>query len=285
VRNVSPSNATEKPWSSALIADGITTRYCDVGALRLAYRELGPDSHPPLLLTQRFRGTMDDWDPAFLDAVSEKRRVYLFDSAGVGLSSGETPDTIRAMADIVADFLEAMNLPLVDMLGWSMGGYITQTLAFARPDLIRKIVIAGSGPGGVPAVPPTPARVWEVAPRPINSDGDFLYLFFPETAAGRASGQSYFARLRNRVEPAIPALKPDSITAQITALTAFRSRDSLYGRLESLKPPALYANGTKDIMAHPMNSYAAAMRAPNAQLSLYPASGHAFLFQQIEAKK
>jgi pimeloyl-ACP methyl ester carboxylesterase len=186
------------------------------------------------------------------------------------------------MAAIAAAFIRALNIGSVDILGWSMGGYVAQSLALNFPDIVRKIVVAGSGPGGVPKAPTAPPHVWEVAPKPANEDEDFLYLFFPQTPEGRAVGKAHLARLGKRSEPPEPVTRPESVKAHMAALTAFRTRDALYPRLPQLKVPVLYANGTEDIMAHAFNSYAAAMRAPDAQLILYGRSGHGFLFQYHE---
>lgn len=267
--------------ASLYAADTVPTSTIDVDGLRIAYRTLGDGPGLPLILAMRFRGVMDEWDPAFLDAIAKDRRIYWFDSAGIGLSSGEVPDSIPGMARILIGFVEALGLAQVDLLGWSMGGYVVQSATLQRPDLVRRLIVAGSGPGGVPDAPKAPDRVWQVAGKPVNDDADFLYLFFPETEDGVAAGQAHLARLKHRAEPAEPMVSEAGVKAMMTAFGKFRGDDAIYPRLADLKLPVLYANGTGDVMIHPFNSYAAAVAASDAQLILYPRSGHGFLFQHI----
>lgn len=261
------------------LADAVQTNTIDVDGQRLAYRVLGPEAAPPLVLSMRFRGVMDEWDPALLDALATRRRIFWFDSAGVGLSSGDVPDSIPGMARVLIGFVEALGLARVDLLGWSMGGYIVQSAALQRPDLVRRLIVAGSGPGGVPDAPAAPGKVWEAAFKPVNDAGDFLYLFFPETEAGIAAGREHLGRLGHRTEPAGPMVTEAGFKAMVAAFGTFRGDEAIYPRLGELTLPILYANGVDDVMIHPFNSYAAAIKAPDARLVLYPQSGHGFLFQ------
>jgi pimeloyl-ACP methyl ester carboxylesterase len=127
---------------------------------------------------------LDDWDPAFLDVLAEERDVVVFDSAGVGASSGTVSPTVAGMADAAFDFLSAVDLSEVDLLGWSMGGFIAQRMALERPELVRRLIIAGSKPGLVPDAPAPTPEVGQVAGKAMNDIEDFLYLFFPETVKG-----------------------------------------------------------------------------------------------------
>lgn len=263
-------------------ADVVPTRYVTAGDLRLAYRVIGPESAPPLVLAMRFRGVMDQWDPAFLEALATERRVYWFDNAGIGLSSGEVPDSIPGMAKVLIAFIEALALGTVDLLGWSMGGYVVQSATLQRPDLVRRLIVAGSGPGGVPGAPTPPDRVWQAAGKPVNDEADFLYLFFPETDVGIAAGRAHLVRLGHRSEPPEAMVSQAGVEAMIAAFGKFRGDDAIYPRLAELRLPVLYANGTDDVMIHAFNSYAAAIAAPDAQLILYPRAGHGFLFQYAE---
>ncbi len=263
-------------------ADAATTQYVNVGDLRLAYRVIGPGDALPFVLAMRFRGVMDEWDPKFLDALATRRRVYFFDSSGVGLSSGTVPDNIPDMGRILIDFAQALDLGTFDLLGWSMGGYVAQSAALQRPDLVRRLVVAGSGPGGVPNAPAAPDKVWEAAFKPVNSQEDFLYLFFPETTEGHAAGRDHLARLWKRTEEAVPSVKQAGVKQMIVAFEHLRQRDAMYPLLERLTLPVLYANGVDDVMIHAFNSYAAACKVPNGQLILYPHAGHGSLFQHRE---
>lgn len=268
--------------TNSYAADVTPTRYVTAGDLRLAYRVIGPETAPPLVLAMRFRGVMDQWDPAFLEALAIERRVYWFDNAGIGLSSGEVPDSIPGMARVLIAFIEALKLGTVDLLGWSMGGYVVQSATLQRPDLVRRLIVAGSGPGGVPGAPAPPDRVWQAAGKPVNDDADFLYLFFPESDVGIAAGRAHLVRLGHRSEPPEAMVSQAGVEAMIAAFGKFRGDDAIYPRLAELRLPVLYANGTDDVMIHAFNSYAAAIAAPDAQLILYPRAGHGFLFQYAE---
>ena len=169
-------------------ADLAETRYAGDRRGRFAYRRLGPRSAVPLVMATRFRGTIDHWDPALLDVLSSQRDVIVFDNRGTAASSGAPPDTIEGLAGGLLEFIDALGLTQVDLLGWSMGGYVVQVAALNRPELVRRLVVAGSGPGRVPDLPAQPAKVRQVAGHPVLDDDDFLYLFFPETGDGRRAG-------------------------------------------------------------------------------------------------
>jgi pimeloyl-ACP methyl ester carboxylesterase len=143
---------------------------------RLAYRIDGSGGDVPLVLLQRFRGTIDDWDPAFTASLTSSRRVIRFDSAGVGRSDGRTPESVSEMAEIARAFLKAINTNKADLLGWSMGGFIGQHAALDAPEIVRRLIIAGSGPGGVPEGPQPHPKVFEIATKPQSEDRDFLFL-------------------------------------------------------------------------------------------------------------
>jgi len=270
------------PTGSPYEADAASTRYVDVNDFKIAYRVIGPQTAPPLVLAMRFRGVMDEWDPAFLDALAKGRRVYCFDSAGIGLSSGDVPGSIPQMAEVLIAFTEALGLKTFDLLGWSMGGYVVQSVALQRPDLVRRMIVAGSGPGGVPHAPAAPDKVWEVAFKAVNDESDFLYLFFPQTPEGIDAGRNHLSRLWKRTEPAEPVVTMAGVKQMIAAFGRLRETDAMYPQLEALSMPVLYANGVDDVMIHAFNSYAAALKAPDARLILYPRSGHGFLFQHCD---
>lgn len=265
-------------------ANAAITKRIEAKGTTFAYREIGPASGTPLLFLHRFRATMDDWDPQFIDRVAKTRRVILFDSVGVGLSSGETPASIPAMADAAINLMDALGIKQADLFGWSMGGMVSFAVAIAHPDRVRRMVIAGSTPVGVPNSPPAPAKVWQVATNPEGGVEGMLYLFFPETEAGRAAGLAHFTHMskNKRVEPPIPPNKPEVFRAQAMAIQAYRQAGGGFPKLPSLKHPVLLANGMHDVMIAASDSFAAAQQLPNGKAIIYPASGHAFLFQLAE---
>lgn len=256
------------------------TRTVQGEAATYAYRRFGPRGNTPLLLCVRLRGTIDHWDPAFLDVLAAERDVIVFDNRGTGRTSGSAPRSIDGLADGVRDLVTALGLGEVDVFGWSMGGYVAQGLALARPDLVRRLVVAGSAPGGVPEQPRAASKVWEVASHPVNTDEDFLYLFFPEDEPSRAAGLASLRRLDPRLDAEHTPVSDEAFKAQLEAISAF---GGYYDRLSELTLPVLVANGAHDVMIHAYGSYAMSQRLPDAKVVLYSDAGHAFLFQHAEA--
>jgi pimeloyl-ACP methyl ester carboxylesterase len=251
----------------------------------MAYRIFGElGAAPPLLLVQRFRGTMDHWDPVLLDRLAQHRLVIVFDNRGVARSGGLPARSIAEQAQGAIDLIDALRIDVVDVLGWSMGGAVTQIMALDHPNRVRKIVVAGSGPGGVIDVPAVPGKVWQVASKPVNDDEDFLYLFFHDSPSSEKAGRQHLQRLQSRHEPFSPPVAPETVMAQLGAIRAWSAgTGSARSRLGELRQPALVANGQRDRMVHPYNSYVMSQDMPNAKLVLYPDSGHAFHFQHVES--
>lgn len=265
------------------VANAAPTQFAFSGDVRFAYRDFGVASDVPLVLLQRFRGTMDDWDPLFLDVLAARRRVVVFDNAGVGRSTGDSPATIGGMAEHAAAFIRALGLSAVDVLGWSMGGAVGQLLALEEPALVRRLVVAGSGPGGVPGAAPPSDVVRRTLMKPVNDDDDFLLLFFDGSEERRAAGREHLQRLHRRVEPTGPDTRFETALAMGRALGEWTlGRDSAYARLGQLELPVLVANGAHDVIVSAYNSLAMIERLPNAELAIYSDAGHGFLFQHAE---
>jgi pimeloyl-ACP methyl ester carboxylesterase len=246
---------------------------------KLAVRFDGCADMAPLLLCQRFRGTMEDWDPEFIARLAVGRQVIRFDSAGVGESEGETPNTVVAMAQIVPALLDALKLDRTDLLGWSLGGYVAQTVALNWPQRVHRLVIAGSGPGGPDGPPPHP-RVSDIAAKEVITREDLSFLFFTESEAGVAAAERHLAHIRIGEHAPVSA---ESGRRQREAVVAWwKGEGAARSRLTELSLPVLVANGVKDVMIPPEHSFAVARTAPNAKLVLYPDAGHAFLFQYAE---
>lgn len=265
-------------------SDQAETQYVQAGEVRYAYRRFGAPGGVPLVFFQRFRGTIDHWDPLLLEVIASQRQVIVFDNAGVGASSGSFAPDIAGAAKSAAAFVDALGLRQIDALGWSMGGILVQQLALERPDLIRRMVLAATGPGGVAEAPRAPDKVWQVASKPVNDDEDFLYLFFNETPTSRAAGLASLRRLDTRLLKSHAVVTPETWKNQMGAIGAWAmGKGAAYPRLGEIKIPALVANGANDVMIHAYNSYAISQRLPQATLLLYPDSGHGFLFQYAQA--
>ncbi|WP_432563032.1 alpha/beta fold hydrolase [Kineococcus sp. SYSU DK003] len=267
------------PSSTARYAEA-PDQFVEYGGHRYGYRRLGPRGATPLVLALRFRGTIDHWDPAFIDALARHRDVVVFDNRGINLTSGPPARTVAEMADGLHDVLDGLGLQEVDLLGWSLGGIVVQAAALARPGRVRRLVVAGSTSGGVPQQPEPDPRVWQVAGRGANTDEDFLYLFFPETAAARAAGLASLRRLDERLLASGAAASTEAVQGQLAAVRDLG--EGFWSRLPQLTVPVLVANGSHDVMISSYATYAMSTRLPNARAVLYSDAGHGFLFQHAE---
>jgi pimeloyl-ACP methyl ester carboxylesterase len=271
---------------TSYLYDAAVTQYVETPHGRLAYRTSGPWAGRPIVLLHRFRGTLDHWDPAFLEILAAQRRVIVFDSAGVGYSDGAAADSIRGMKDVAVSFLDALDLAEVDVLGWSMGGFVALDLALEHPDRVHRLVVAGSGPGGVPGNPGPDPRVPEHAARETNIDEDFLFLFHPETEEARAAGLASLRRIDRRLSESGQDASPETRAAQLNAIVEWNSgKNSAWSRLGELAVPTLFANGAHDVMEHAYQTYAMAREVPNSKAILYGDAGHAWALVVLEPPK
>ena len=248
-------------------------------AIEYAYRDLGA-SDAPLVLLQHFRGNLDNWDPALIDALAADRRVITFDNTGVGATSGRTPNTIEAMAHDAIAFLEAMELEEVDLLGFSIGSFVAQEIALIRPDLLRRIVLASSAPQGAAGMHGWAPEVIGAIGAPGTNPEGYLDVFFAPTDtsrdAGRQAAGRIFGRTANRDEPTTWQTR----VAQYDAVCAWGiPNHALLQRVAAIEPPVFVANGDSDPMILPHYSHLLAGLLPNGQVTIYPDSAHGFLFQ------
>lgn len=254
------------------------TQFLAAGGIRYAYRRFGAAHGTPLIFLQHFRGGMDHWDPLLTDGLGRDRPVILFDNAGVAASSGDTPETMEAMAEHVAIFLEALGLPLVDVMGFSVGGFVAQALTIAHPQRVRRLILAGTGPRG--GVPGSDARVGPAATQETPSLNDFLLLFFSPSPRSQAAGLAFWERRTARQHDVDPPSSPQTMAAQLKALADWGhpNGEPLSG-VRQIAQPTLVVNGNDDIMVPTINSYHMAQAIPNAQLVIYPDSGHGSQYQ------
>lgn len=257
------------------------TRFVDVSGTRIAYRRWGNTntSQPPLLLLQHFRGGMDHWDPLMTDGLAEGREVILYNGRGVASSSGQPRTRIEDMADDAADFVRALGLEKIDVLGFSLGGYQALDLTWRHPRLVRKMMLLGTGPrGGNPDMEP---RVLTTAPRPVPVFEDFQYLFFGRSVQAEQAAREFWQRRHQRVDQDLPS-SPEVAKAQIEANMLYlprRSEFDPFAYLRGIQQPTFILNGVNDVMIPTVNSFYMARNLPNAQLFIYPDCGHAAQFQ------
>jgi len=255
------------------------TQFVEAGGVRYAYRRFGTELGTPLLFLPHFRAGMDHWDPLVTDGLGTNRPVILFDNAGVASSSGDTPGTFEAQADHVAIFVRGLGLQRVDVLGFSIGGYVAQAFTLRFPDLVRRLVLVGTAPRGGEQEGTHP-DVPRVASNLVPSREDFLFLFFEPSETSQAAGKAFWERRHQRTSDVDPPSSEQTMKAQAAAIQSWRERQGEpYVELQRIKQPTLVVNGRHDIMVPTINSYILSQHIPNAELILYPDSGHGSLFQ------
>jgi len=260
--------------------DTAATQYVDAGGTRFAYRRFGTTGRPPLVFFQHFMGTLDDHDPALSDAFARDREVILFNNTGVASSSGTVPGTIEAMARDAITFIDALGLGPADLVGHSMGGLVAQEVALARPDLVRRLVLAGTGPRGGEGIGALPGWVAELFTRKYEQQEDmWLPILFAPTETSQVAGRAYVKRIVARPDRDAP-VSDQSIAAQRAALAAYgAAKDPSYAHLKGLRLPVLVVNGASDIVIPTINSYILQQFLPRAELILYPDANHGAHFQ------
>ena len=245
-----------------------------------AYRDAGGGGSLPLVLFQHFRGNLDNWDPALIDALASNRRVVTFDNVGVGGSTGTTPDTIQQMARDAVAFITALELSQVDLLGFSIGSFVAQEIAMTRPAIARKLILASSAPQGAAGMHGWAPDVIGAIGTPKTSPDEYLDVFFARSAASLQAGREALQRMYARTEDRDEATTWATREAQYDAVCAWGIPDhSLLQRLSCLQLPVFVANGDSDPMILPHYSYLLAGLIPQASVKIYPDAAHGFLFQ------
>nr|WSY53608.1 alpha/beta hydrolase [Streptomyces sp. NBC_00886] len=254
-----------------------------------AYRDTGPTDDGagvPLVLLQHFRGNLDNWDLALIDALSPARRVIAFDNAGVGGSTGTTPNTADRMAHDAIAFIEAIGAlgglgqGPVDVLGFSLGSFVAQQIALTRPALVRRLVLASSAPQGAVGMHGWAPEVIGAIGTPETSPQEYLGVFFASSPASRQAGQQAMQRMYARTEDRDTATSWATREAQYDAVCTWGIPDhAKLQRLSGLQMPVFVANGDSDPMILPHYSHLLAGLIPQARVKIYPDSAHGFLFQ------
>src|SRR3984885_14020730 len=262
------------------------TRMLEANRNSYAYRRFGNGSGLPLLFLQHFTGTLDNWDPAVTDPLAAGREVILFDSAGLGRSSGEVPSTVAAMARHPMAFLEALGVERCDVLGYSLGGMVALQMVQDRPSIFRRLILVGTAPRGGEDImhlekPSLARRIQD----PTSRGYDVLKkIFFTASLSSQAAGEAFIRRLSQRKDDLDPVSGPKVAGAQITA---FREWEQFNGErfadLRAIRHAALVVNGVGDEMIPVSNSYRLGENLPNAVLLTYPDAGHGSLFQYPES--
>jgi pimeloyl-ACP methyl ester carboxylesterase len=257
------------------------TLYVEGSGIRFAYRQLGPSTGTPLVLLQHFSGNIDAWDPAVVNALAADRPVIAFDNAGVGRSTGQTPDNVAAMARDAVTFVNLLGLSEVDLLGFSLGGCVAQQIAAENSRLVRKLILVGTAPrGGEEHL----LAVLQEAFSKTDAPDLRLPLFFTPSAASQSAGLAFLKRAKFRTEDRDTENGSAVTDPQAKALITWcATPDPEHAMLRAIKQPTLVVCGSNDTMLPAENAYAIFKAMSNAHLMLYPDSGHGALFQHHEA--
>jgi pimeloyl-ACP methyl ester carboxylesterase len=260
------------------------TQYVEARGIRFAYRRFGKLGGVPLVFNMHFTGTMDHWDPAVTDGLARDREVILFDNAGISNSSGEVPNSIEEMAANAAAFIRAIALTQVDVLGFSLGGFVAQELALAQPELVRRLILLGTGPRsgeGMASLTPEAKRIFGA--RYDEPDQLWLKVFFSPSQVSQTAGRAYLRRFRLRVDGRAPEVSDNVGPAQLEALTKWGApREKPFEYLKAIAQPTLVLNGDRDVIIYSVNSWILQQNLPNAQLILYPDASHGSQYQYPE---
>lgn len=243
------------------------------------HREIG-SSTVPLVLLQHFRGNLENWDPQLLDALAAQRRVVAFDNAGVGATTGTTPDTIEQMARDAIAFIATLNAPHVDILGFSIGSFVAQEIALIRPDMVRRLVLASAAPRGGAGMHGWAPEVINAVGQPQPDPNGYLDVFFTSSAASRQAGQETLGRIYGRTSDVDEPTTWATRQAQYDAVCDWGiPNHAALQRVSAIGHPVFIANGDSDPMILPHFSYLLAGLIPQASVKIYADAAHGFLFQ------
>lgn len=256
----------------------VPTRTIDVDGVPFAYRDLGPADGVPVVFLHHLMAVLDDWDPRVIDGIAAHHRVIAFDNRGVGASGGSVPHTVEEMGRDAVSFIRAMGLGKVDLLGFSLGGGVAQMVTLQAPELVRRVILAGTGPrgaGDLDAMAKIVASAYAKAALTLNDARAFL--FFPRDPAGTQAAKDYFVRLKERTQGRDRKISLQARSAQVKAIRAAGVHEP--DDLSVITQPVFIANGDHDLMVASSHSLDMARRIPNSRLTIYPNSGHGAVFQ------
>jgi pimeloyl-ACP methyl ester carboxylesterase len=264
--------ALDTTWKNA------PTHTIHAGSVQFAYRQLGPSTGVPVVFLTHLAAVLDNWDPRVVDGVAATHRVITFDNRGVGASSGSTPTTIDQMASDAVSFIRALGFDQVDLFGFSMGGMIAQVIAQHEPRLVRKMILAGTGPAGGDGIDKvTRISYLDTARGLLTRRDPKEFLFFTRTSNGRRAAKAFLARLEERTNDRDTAISVGAFRAQLKAIHRWGQQQP--ADLASIDQPVLVLNGESDKMVPTQNTIDLDRRLPNSQLVIYPDAGHGGVFQ------
>jgi pimeloyl-ACP methyl ester carboxylesterase len=253
-------------------------RTVSAGGVTYAYRELGPKGGIPVVFFVHLAATLDNWDPRIVDPVAKGRHVIAFDNRGVGASTGQVPDSVEAMADDAYTFIKALGYDKIDIFSFSLGGMVAQALVVKHPELVRKLVLTGTGPkGGKDIDKVAGTTYWDILRATLTRSDPKEFLFFNRNATGKAAGRAFVNRLKERTVDRDAKIKTKAFQTQLKAIKKWGR--STPDNLSSITQPTLIANGDNDRMVPSVLSEDLHRRIKDSQVIIYPDSGHGGIFQ------
>jgi pimeloyl-ACP methyl ester carboxylesterase len=257
------------------------TQFVEANGIRFAYRRFGKGGSVPVVFNMHYLGTMDYWDPTVTDGLARDREVILFDNAGVSSSSGEVPTTFEQMGANAVACSRALGLNKADILGFSIGGMVAQEITLQAPDLVRKLILVGTGPRGGEDMESLTQRAKRIFGAPYDPpEYMWLAVLFSPSEASQAAGKEFLKRKHLRQEGRDPEVSDKVSPAQVEAMDKWGvKKEGSYDYLKTIKQPTLVVNGSNDVIMPTVNSYIMQQNIPNAELIIYPDSNHGSQFQ------
>jgi pimeloyl-ACP methyl ester carboxylesterase len=253
-------------------------RTVDAGGVTYAYRELGPKGGIPVVFFVHLAATLDNWDPRIIDPIAKGRHVIAFDQRGVGASTGQVPDSVEAMADDAYSFITALGFDKIDVFSFSLGGFVAQALVVKHPELVRKLVLTGTGPKGGKDIEKVVATTyWDILRATLTRSDPKEFLFFNRNATGKPAARAFVNRLEERTTDRDAEIKVKALRTQLKAIQKWGR--SAPADLSKITQPTLIANGDNDRMVPSILSEDLHRRIKNSELIIYPDSGHGGIFQ------
>jgi pimeloyl-ACP methyl ester carboxylesterase len=266
-------------------SDEVITSYKDAPAKSIdsagttfAYRELGPKSGVPVVFFVHLAATLDNWDPRIIDPIAQRRHVIAFDNRGVGASSGDVPGSIEEMAEDAAAFIKALGFDQVDIFSFSLGGMVAQALVVRHPELVRRLILTGTGPtGGKDMDKVAGVTYYDMLRATLTRQDPKVFLFFNRNDTGKRAAHAFVERLKERTENRDAPIKVKAFRTQLKAIKRW-SRSAPADR-SKITQPTLIANGDNDRMVPSVLSEDLHRRIAGSELIIYPDSGHGGIFQ------
>ena len=246
--------------------------------VEFAYRELGPTGGIPVIFFVHLAANLDNWDPRIVDPIAREHHVITFDNRGVGASTGQVPDSVEAMADDAFTFIRALGFDKVDIFSFSLGGMVAQALVLKHPDLVRKLILTGTGPAGGKDIDKVAGVTYlDILRATVTRSDPKEFLFFNRNATGKPAAGAFVNRLKERTVDRDAPVKLNAFRAQLKAIKQWGR--SAPADLSTITQPTLIANGDNDRMVPSVLSEDLHRRITGSELVIYPDSGHGGIFQ------